>query len=434
MGGIVHCCGRSVVEVVTVTNEVATSMADIDVDELVGQLVEAIDRPRQATATGPVQGGFIDPGELPGMNPETMQPDCGDDIPHFCTHCGGVVEIGRTCKQSMCPRCAPSWVIDIAETKTARLQSVAKYMSARLGCPVYKHHVVLNPPDDWFLTADDPLDKTFDVVKEILKLLNAEGVICAHGWTGEDGDDRGAWKKRLFNDRGWENDVRQELTPRPHFHAIVASPFIAGGEVTKRVEEETGWVIERIADEDSGRSLTDMYAVARALTYSISHSIIRTFEDGDNIAQIRTTGKHWHGSPDTRRVNVYDHVMKKAEIEVRKAAPTTLGVASNDLRCESPIPDGEQRDTTIDPTESFDDTSGSDTSETSDTGSDSSRDEEEMRSCKAPIKPISKAEEFLSDDEWIEDARYSDQLERKHQEWIALTQVDRPPPIVQAFA
>lgn len=419
---------------VAVSN-VPTSIDEIDVDDLTERIVEEIERPQQATRTDDQVGGYIAPGELPGMAPETMQPDCGDSIPHFCTHCGGIVEIGRTCKQSMCPRCAPMWVVDIAETKTARLQSVAKTMSARLDAPVFKHHLVISPPDDWFLVANDPLDKTFDVVKEILSLLNAEGAICAHGWTGKDGDDRGAWKNRLFNDRDWQTDVRPELKPNPHFHCVVASPFIAGGEVTKRVEEETGWVIDRIANEDTGRSLEDMYAVARALTYSISHSIIRTFEDGDNQAQIRTTGQHWHGGKDTRRVNVYDHVRRKAEIAVRKAAPTTLGVSSNNLRCESPIPESERRDDTIEPTESFDDCEAPSDSTASESGTNdnSSQDETEMKSCKAPLKPISEADEFLDDDDWLDDARYSDQLRREHQDWIALTRTDKPPPIVEAF-
>lgn len=413
-------------------------MEEINVDVLSNQIIDEIERPRQGDITRRGADGYLDAGVLPGFADEPMQDDCGEPIPHFCTQCGAVIEIGRTCSQSRCPRCAPSWCVERAEPKVARLQSVAKTMSARLGVPVFKHHLVISPPDDWYLYAEDPLGRTFEVVKEILSLLNAEGIICYHGWTGKDGDDRGAWKRRLFNDRDWETDVRHELKPNPHFHCIVASPFIAGGEVTRRVQEETGWVFDRIADESTGKSLEDMEAAARALTYSLSHTSIRSPENGNNIAQIRTVGKHWHGGKNTRRVTVYDNVRRKAEIAVRKVAPTTLGVAPNTLRCETPIPRSEQRDETVDHTSSYDnDDAANTTSESSESGSAENdaagEHDDKMVSCKAPIKPISEAEEFVEDDDWIETARYSDQLTREFEDWIKLAETDRPPPMAAAF-
>ena len=413
--------------------DIPTSIEDVDVDALAGQIIDEIQRPRQGDITAQGADGYLDAGGLPGFADEPLQDDCGEVIPHFCTDCGSVVKIGRTCKQSRCPRCAPSWCVDRAEPKIARLQSVAKYMSSRLGVPVFKHHVVISPPDDWYLYADDPVDRTFEVVKNILKLLNAEGVICYHGWTGRAGDDRGEWKRRMFNDRSWEDDVRHELKENPHFHCIVASPFIAGGEVTKRVEAETGWVIDRIADESTGKSLEDMTAVARALTYSLSHTSILTSDAGNNIAQVRTFGEHWHGSPDTRQVNVYDNVRRQAEIAVRKVAPTTLGVSPKALRCESPVPESEQRDETIDHTDSYDDPDGS-SSDNTESGSEDGSEDEPVVECKAPIKPISKADEFLEDDDWTGDARFVDQLRREYDDWIALTKTDRPPPLVAAFS
>jgi hypothetical protein len=331
------------------------------------------------------------------------------------------------------------WVIERAEAKAARLQSVAKYMSATLDCPVYKHHVVISPPDDWFLAADEPLDKTFEVVKQILKLMHAEGIICYHGWTGADGDDRGEWPGRLFEGREWEGDVRAELKPNPHFHCIVASPFIAGGEVTKQIEERTGWAIERIADRETGRSLEDLYAVARALTYSISHTSIKTNPKRNNRAQIRTFGEHWHGGSDTRQVTVYDNVKRKAAYEVRKVAPKTLGVNPNDLRCGNPVPEDEKSDDSIDPTDLFDDaddTGGLDDDCSSDSCSDEdhTHQEEPMAECKAPVKPITEADAFVDDEGWIERAIYSEQLRRAYDDWQDQSQLDNPPPLVQAFS
>lgn len=412
--------------------DIPTEYEEIDVDALASQIIDEIRRPRQGDITVRGADGYPEAGDLPGFADETLQDDCGEVIPHFCTDCGAVVKIGRTCKQSRCPRCAPSWCIDRAVPKTARLESVAKYMSARMGVSVKKHHVVISPPDDWFLSADDPLDRTFGVVKNILKLLNAEGIICYHGWSGRADDDRGEWKRRMFNNRDWA-DVRHELKKNPHFHTVIASPFIAGGDVTRQVEEATGWVIERIADESTGKSLEDMMAVARCLTYSLSHTSILT-EGEQNIAQVRTTGEHWHGSPDTRRVNVYDDVKRQAEIAVRKVAPTTLGISAKALRCETPIPENEQRNETIDHTDSYDETSSETVSSDSVESGSEDEDEEEMVKCKAPIEPIGKAQAYLEDDEWTAHARFGDQLQREYDDWISLTETDKPPPMMAAFS
>jgi hypothetical protein len=132
-------------------------------------------------------------------------------------------------------------------------------------------------------------------------------------------------------------------------------------------------------------------------------------------------------------VTVYDHVRRKAEIAVRKVAPTTLGVSPKDLRCENPIPESEQRDETIDHTDSYDDPDGSSSDDTESVSEDVSEDQPVVE-CKAPIQPISKADEFLEDDDWTGDARFVDQLRREYEDWIALTETDRPPPMVAAFS
>lgn len=92
-----------------------------------------------------------------------------------------------------------------------------------------------------------------------MDVLNLQGVIIYHSLAGDnedhEGDDRGAWKKRIGADREWD-DLRQELIPRGHFYVIGCSPFVPGAGVTERVEAETGWVIKRVEKRDgSGRSL-----------------------------------------------------------------------------------------------------------------------------------------------------------------------------------
>lgn len=148
-------------------------------------------------------------------------------------------------------------------------------MSSELDTAVFKHHIVMSPPMDWFLEAEDPLERTKQVSKEIMDVLNLQGAIIYHSHADDNedarGDDRGAWKKRVGPDTEWD-DVRQEFIPRGHFHVIGCSPFVPGAGVTERVEAETGWVIERVTKRDgSGRSLSDLTDVARAVTYSLSY-------------------------------------------------------------------------------------------------------------------------------------------------------------------
>lgn len=185
--------------------DVSTSIDDIHIDERGGD-------------------GYLPPLDLSGFGEE--YDDCGDDIVHFCTDCGSTFPLGRTCNWSVCMICVPMWAVDKAENDAARLQTVAKTMSARLGVPVYKHHLVFSPPEDWYLEAEDVIERTRKVVAGILKLMNAEGLVAYHGWTEKETDDRGEWKGRLFEGRDFEGDVRAELKPNDHFHCIVASPFV----------------------------------------------------------------------------------------------------------------------------------------------------------------------------------------------------------------
>lgn len=364
----------------------------------------------------------MEPGMLPGFG---VTDGCGETtVPYHCVGCGSVVPMGRTCYRSTCPRCAPMWVVEAAVPNLARLQTTAKTMSARLGPPderisVKKHHVVFSPPpDDWYLEASNPRERTFEVVKEILDAFNAEGFVGFHGYRGREGDDRGAWKARLFNDREWD-DVRAELTPNGHFHAIIASPFVAGQDVTKRVEEETGWIIDRV------RALDSLEKAAESLSYVLSHTSLIE-KNGQTLAQYRRFGSTWHDDS----VNVYDNTRRKAERAVRSVAPRVLGVAPNAMRCETPVPDGEEAEEQIDRSAAY--SSGSSEGCSGDCEHDhssSGSSEGGEVTCKGAIKPIWEADELLDDDDWIEQARYADQLERAYQEWQETPNLDRPPPI-----
>lgn len=424
---------------------IPTSQEDYDVDETVKEIVKALDRPRRGSAD-PSHGGMIDPGTLPSFGKK--YDDCGDQkVKHFCPDCGGTVTLGRNCERSQCPHCSPFWAVDKAENQLARLQTTAKTMHARLGVPILKHHVTFSQPEDWFLEVSDPLDRTFQAVKEALEPMHAEGVVMFHGYRGVDGDDMDSWKDRLFNERSWP-DVRSELRPSGHFHGILLSPWIPGGEITKRVEAETGWVIERI------RGLPTIEAAAESLAYGLSHTTLYE-QNGQMQAQYRQFGETMHDDS----INIYNHTEREAERAVRSVAPRVLGVQPNNLRCSQPVPDEDhQSDYQIRRSASYSSTSSDDSDgdedrdtdasegadddlsgsvdgsgqETAESATDDSQEPGPM--CRGTLRPISEADRYLTDDDWVDDALFVEQLERAFDEWQSELNLDRPPPVGEVWA
>jgi hypothetical protein len=409
-----------------VSGDVATSMDEVNIDELTNEIVDAIERPRQGDMRERGADGYVDAHSLPGFG--ESYDDCLDPEMHFCPDCGGTTPKGRNCKRSECPDCAPLWCVDRAETKLARWQSTGKLMNAKLGgVPVLGHHVTMIPPNDWFLAAEDPLERTFKIVYEILDAWNAEGIVAYHGWSGEEGDDRGEWKRRLFSDRRWD-DVRGELKRRPHFHGVVQSPWIAGGEVTRRVEEQTGWVLERI------RGLESIEAAAESLVYNLSHTSIEMTDEGNNRAFVRGYGSTYND------VNVYDSTERNASRAVRSVAPRLLGIDPSRLRCEQPVAPSEASEYQIDHRSSYADSAttagdsgGADGDADPDRSTHPESDDDTETVCKGGLEHIAEAGGFLQDEEWRQQARYVAQLQRHYQEFVATINRDRPPPVAQAF-
>jgi hypothetical protein len=113
----------------------------------------------------------------------------------------------------------------------------------------------------------------------------------------------------------------RELKPRGHFHVVGCSLFVPGEGVTERVHEETGFVIKRVTDRSGeGRSLADLDAVARVVTYCFSHTGIDT-SGRVNRASYWNHGSTYHSG------SVPEDVAAAADAAVRRASPATLGVS-----------------------------------------------------------------------------------------------------------
>lgn len=365
--------------------------------------------------------------DLPGFG--ERRDDCGVEIPHFCTDCGHRIDVGRTCSQNRCPRCAPAWVTKRAPNMVARIHEAAKMKSAALpeNTPVFKHHVVVSPPDDLFIDADNPLEEAFSTIRSLMHTFDMEGAVFYHGYRGSDDleDDRGEWKKRLFNDREW-GEVRQELEVRPHFHLVGCTPWVPGGDVVDKFHQETGWVLHRVTERNgSPVSLGDMSAVARAVTYCLSHTSIDTTGEA-NRAMYRKYGSAYHNA-DCRSID-------DAKEAVNHVAPDTLGVPSMEVECRSKVADaGDDHDHLDD----LEDGDGDGDLEQDATETDG------LTTCRGDLEDIDEAQTYLTDEEWTRTVPEEnvDELEETYQRWEELggwrgwvdgqqsvEDVDTPPP------
>jgi hypothetical protein len=378
---------------------------------------EIVNRFEAIDASGDAFGNELPETDLPGFG--QRYDDCGDDVPRFCADCGATHTVGRTCYRSQCPRCGVAWTRDRSSTIAAKLEATRRYEEAkREGWSGYKfHHLALSPPDGFSTFSHDPLDRTFDVLKEVLEELGASaGVIFYHPYRGEDGDDRGEWKGRLFSGREWEEDVREELEHSPHFHVAVAAKHIDGGHVTRAIEEETGWLVERITKGDSSVSVYDEYDLSRVVSYCLSHTGVMQQEgDGSYRAQYRYFGR-------TANLTPTDDIRAKMDAAVRSVAPNTLGLPWSSVACSEDRDGREPQSPLVGlPTKGDEVEPGEEPVFPADDGSPRTEGK-----CAGRLLNINKAPRFLEDAEWCEAAPHAEELREVFAEWS--DEGDRPPP------
>lgn len=323
---------------------------------------------------------------LPGFG--DRYDDCGAKIPHACEHCGHVVEIGRTCARSECPRCGSRWVTKRAPRLVARMHEAAKMKDGAQ----YQHHGIISPPEDLFIDADDAddaLEQLYEFGHEFMDSCDMDGIMVYHPYRGASDaddpaaaheDDRGEWKNRIFENRGWE-DVRSELEFSPHLHVIGCTSWFPGGDVTKEIYNETGWVIHRITERNgSAVSLGDLHSLARATTYALSHcGIDMTGEQ--NKSEYRKHGSAFHAA-DCRTLN-------DAKDAVHLVAPDTLGVPSQHVECRNQVLEDEaDHDHTT-----SDDGDDADSDRTAD-------DDTATVSCRGSLRDFENIDDLINDPDW----------------------------------
>lgn len=411
------------------------------------QIIDAI---KDAHRGVDVSGGLLPSLVLPGFGGKTRM-KCGDYRPQFCPNCGDPSPGTDTCDRSTCQHCAPNWARRRA-TEVCRKLEAWKATSWRPSAKTKHHHLTISPAprgEVFRFESDDALQRAFDTVGKIMDELGIQGYVIYHPYRAPGEPDNpfdhlGFWKDVVFNNRDW-NDVRDELEYSPHFHVIAVSDFVQGEGVTDVVHGETGWVIHRITEEESNRSIDGKLSLARVVTYCLSHAGIYETDGGRMRVATR-----WYGFG-VRSVDKKEEYRRQWERIVRTVATRTLGLNKRDLLCDNDVVesstqvslgtfDAAQAQMHADGSassgddEPVDDFAGNNVDATGEVtiGSSGPADLEtsigdvpdtsvdvdvEVEPCEGPLYDIRRAPDYLSDDEWCEEAPYADELAEEYEQW-----------------
>lgn len=345
---------------------------------------------------------------IPGHG--TRSEECGDDIPRFCADCGHVTHVGNTCYSWECPRCWKGADRRRASAAVGKLEALRRAKeSKRAGWNGWKfHHLTVSPPEGFAVDSEEPLSRTVDLIKEVLGELGVDtGAWFFHSWRGEDGDDRGFWK-HLLPDGSPQDfaETREELEYSPHFHVVALSKNVDGGHVTRAIEKQTGWIIERITKgDDSNVSIYDLHDLARVVTYCLSHCGV---DDGRNQYGYFGEVHNFVAEP---------HIEREADAAVRSVGVNTLGLAYDSVACTL---DREKLQTeTIEvPAEKVN--LGAAHGDGTPPGDDTVEIEEETmveEACDGRLLDIKNAPAFLGDDDWMAAADNADALREAWAGW-----------------
>lgn len=353
--------------------------------------------------------------QLPVPGTGLRRETCGNDIPRGCAGCGKTHTVGQTCQRRMCPRCWKNWDRRRAAMICAKMEARRRTRESRgMGWQGWKfHHLVLSPPEGFALNSDQPFDRTIQILKEVLEELGVpEGVLLYHPWRGPDGDDRGFWKHVLPDGEEIGNNTlveEHDLQFSPHFHAVVLAKHVDGGYVTKAIEEQTGWIVDRITKgEDSDVSIYDEYDLARSVTYCLSHT-----GQGENRAGYRYFGGVAnHAAP--------DQIYRDMDAAVRSVAVNTLDLPFFEVACTIDRTKTKKK-TVLRPAEV---SLGAAHGDGSPEMVEATIEETVEERCDGRLVVVGDFPKFINDPEWVERAEHAEEMIEAWEEW----EDDEPPP------
>lgn len=247
--------------------------------------------------------------------------DCGTPRPvKFCEDCGEPVWGRRSCRRPRCPECWESWARKRCISAAAKLEERRAQVYNQQGKSPKFHHVALSPPPG-FEVANGSLSHAFDISKSLLEELGAtEGYLIYHPYRIKpEYREKYRWADILDMP---EEERSKYLVFAPHFHAFVLSHYVTGGDMTKELEERTGWIVERITKGDSNVSLFNLTDLVAATAYCFSHAGIDRLEDSDRVNPQKTA--RYFG--ETANTEPRDFNVRKCEDAAADACPRVLGI------------------------------------------------------------------------------------------------------------
>jgi hypothetical protein len=205
----------------------------------------------------------------------------------------------------------------------AKLEERRARIVNRTGDSPKFHHVAVSPPPG-FTVSEGALEHAFDIVKEFIEEVGgSEGYIIYHpyrikpeylkeGW---------AWKDILELP---EEERGKYLVFAPHFHVFTLSDYITGGQMTKQLEEDTGWIVERITKAgDSNVSLFGLTDLVAATAYCFSHAGIDRLEGDNDRVNPQLTARYFG---ETANCSARDYTTRQVEDAAAEACPRVLGI------------------------------------------------------------------------------------------------------------
>lgn len=289
------------------------------------------------------------PGHGDAYGPDDDQPTCGDDhTTRVCDNCGDDHQVASSCDRWECPRCYKRAVLKAGIRTTAKLAHYRdKY--AR-GDELRFHRVIVSPPDDFSTVADDPLDRLYDAVGDLLEQGAGYhgGILIPHPYRHADeanldpdaddrdlalvggDDDQGIWKHTLPD---WADDhtpswseTRDKLSHEPHFHCYIVSESM--WLPTEQIYDETGWFIRRLEPyEDNNVSCYGVEDLARSVMYALSHC-----GDYDNRDHYRFFGAIANESASDAQETRMSYIC-------RDYADHVLGLPASSVTCQRDVSD-----------------------------------------------------------------------------------------------
>jgi predicted RNA-binding Zn-ribbon protein involved in translation (DUF1610 family) len=276
--------------------------------------------------------------------------DCGEESPLLaCPNCGTTMEVGRTCRRAVCPRCWESWDFQRSLDAGTALEGERRYRYASGERKTKLHHLVVSLPRSLRFGRSDPLDAAFRLAILLLAQVGVfAGWLVYHPWRikkeyrgrvngHESGNGEMTWADilTLIESDGWEAVREEYLVYGPHFHVIANARYVQGGAVTDMIYEKTGVLIHRITKGNSSVSIGNLEDLMSATAYSLSHAGLSWDEENEvNRAAFRFFGSTANVE---RRQNVKDDV----DAALRAVSPEVLGVEFASPRCEEETVDEE---------------------------------------------------------------------------------------------